>query len=294
MEQLCAQDLDQACRELTAIDSLASGRVLRPRVTLDELVFPDEIAAELREVSAHFRHRARVLREWGFGARTGRADACAVLLSGPSGVGKSAAAEALAGALETELLCVDLSSIVSKYLGDTERALARTFEAAEGAGRMTLFFDEADALFGRRTETNDSHDRWANVQIDYLLQRLENHRGLVVLATNRKADLDRAFLRRIRFAIDIPLPDHELRRRLWRASIPMRAPQEELDWERLAGLELAGGSILNVALRAAFLAAEERRPIAMRHLLACARREYAKQGQAAAPARLKAEKGRKP
>jgi SpoVK/Ycf46/Vps4 family AAA+-type ATPase len=185
------------------------------------------------------------------------------------------AAEVLARALELDLYRIDLAGVVSKYIGETEKNLRRIFDAAEQSGAI-LFFDEADALFGKRTEVKDSHDRYANIEVNYLLQRMEEYRGLAILATNRKSALDRAFLRRLRFLIDFPFPDSAHRRQIWARSFPKDAPVGELDFDFLAGLEIAGGNIRNIALNAGFLAAERGGRIEFDDVLRSVRREYSK------------------
>ncbi len=185
------------------------------------------------------------------------------------------AAEVLANELRLDLYRIDLSQVVSKYIGETEKNLARVFEAAEGAGAI-LLFDEADALFGKRSEVKDSHDRYANIEVSYLLQRMESYRGLAILTTNIKSALDPAFLRRIRFVVQFPFPDAVLRAEIWRRIFPPETPTDGLDVYRLAQLNIPGGSIRNIALRAAFLAADAAEPVRMNHLLAAARSEYSK------------------
>ncbi|MCR0982752.1 ATP-binding protein [Roseomonas pecuniae] len=207
------------------------------------------------------------------------------LLHGPSGTGKTLAAEVLAGALGLDLWSVDLSALVSKYIGETEKNLRAAFEAAEASGAV-LLFDEADALFGRRSEVKDSHDRYANQQASYLLQRMESFRGLAVLTTNFREAIDNAFLRRLRFVIGFPHPGPAERERLWRGAFPPAAPVGALDFARLAQANLAGGHIRNIALAAAFLAAEDGTPIGMAHLLRAARRECAKLERPLTPAEV--------
>ncbi|MFO0952896.1 MAG: ATP-binding protein, partial [Isosphaeraceae bacterium] len=237
----------------------------------------------LREIAAQVAHRPTVHDRWGFGRRLARGRGVAALFSGPSGTGKTLAAEVLAGELCLDLFRVDLAGIINKYIGETEKNLRRVFDAARRGGAV-LFFDEADALFGRRTEVKDSHDRYANIEVDYLLQCMENYPGIAVLATNRKAAIDRAFLRRLRFLVDFPMPDSEGRRRLWRKAFPPEADLSGVDFVALARLEVPGGNIRNIALNAAFLAAAEHGPITMGHLLHAARREYIKIDRAVTPA----------
>jgi SpoVK/Ycf46/Vps4 family AAA+-type ATPase len=216
-----------------------------------------------------------VYERWGFGARLGRGKGIAALFAGPSGTGKTMAAEVIANYLRLDLYRVDLSRVVSKYIGETEKNLRQVFDAAEQSGAI-LFFDEADALFGKRSEVRDSHDRYANIEINYLLQRMEDYRGLAILATNMKSLLDQAFLRRLRFLVDFPFPSAAQRTRIWRGAFPPAAETENLDYEFLSRLEITGGNIKNIALNAAFLAAAAGAPISMQLLLMAARREYSK------------------
>lgn len=261
--------------------ALASlGQRIVPRAGWDALVLPPDSRAALREVAEAARVRDIVDGTWGFTHDGSRGEGISVLLSGPSGTGKTLAAEVLAGALGLDLYRIDLSGVVSKWIGETEKNLRRVFDAAE-AGGAVLFFDEADALFGKRTEVKDSHDRYANVEVGYLLQRMETYRGLSILATNLRGNLDAAFLRRLRFAIDIGFPDEASRRAIWERHVPRKAPRGALDLDALARLELAGGAIRNVALNGAALAASAGEPIETRHMLAAARREFAKLGRAA-------------
>ena len=185
------------------------------------------------------------------------------------------AAEVLASDLRLDLYRIDLSQVVSKYIGETEKNLRRVFDAAEEGGAI-LLFDEADALFGKRSEVKDSHDRYANIEVSYLLQRMEAYRGLAILTTNMKSALDQAFLRRIRFVVQFPFPDAGQRAEIWRRIFPAATPLDGLDFNRLARLNVAGGNICNIALNAAFLAADAGEPVRMQHLLQAARSEYAK------------------
>ena len=268
-------DLWQACREASGqrLDKLCQPII--PRCTWDDIVLPDDVSRQLMEVAAQVAHRARVYETWGFGARMNRGQGISALFSGASGTGKTMAAEIMAHHLQLDLYRIDLASMVSKYIGETEKNLKKVFDAAEQSGAI-LFFDEADALFGKRTEVKDSHDRYANIEVDYLLQRMEAYRGLAILATNRKADLDKAFLRRIRFMVTFPFPDARSRRRIWQKSFSPEAPIEAIDFEALSRLEIPGGNIKNIVLNAAFLAAEQDTRIRMEHVLHATRREYQK------------------
>ena len=197
------------------------------------------------------------------------------LFAGPSGTGKTMAAEVLAHDLRLDLYRIDLSQIVSKYIGETEKNLRCVFDAAE-EGAAVLLFDEADALFGKRSEVKDSHDRYANIEVSYLLQRMEAYRGLAILTTNRKSAIDQAFMRRIRFVVEFPYPEATQRAEIWRRVFPPRTPTENLRIDRLARLNAAGGHIHNIAMGAAFLAAEAGEPVRMSHLLTAARTEFDK------------------
>jgi SpoVK/Ycf46/Vps4 family AAA+-type ATPase len=185
------------------------------------------------------------------------------------------AAEVLANVLDLPLYRIDLAGVVNKYVGETEKNLRRIFSAAEESGTI-LFFDEADALFGKRTDVRDSHDRYANIEVNYLLQLMENYTGLAILATNRRQSVDRAFLRRLRFVVDFPFPGKDSRRRIWQQVFPKDVPVGRLDFNYLAQMELAGGNIHTIALNAAFLGAADGGTVEMKHLMAAARREYAK------------------
>jgi hypothetical protein len=239
-----------------------------------ELVLPPAQTDALRQIVAHVRHRARVYEGWGFG-RGGRGLGVTALFSGPSGVGKTLAAEVIASELRLDLYRVDLSQVVSKYIGETEKNLRRVFAAADGGGAV-LLFDEADALFGKRTEVSDSHDRYANIEVSYLLQRMESYRGLAILTTNFKGAIDNAFLRRLRFVVNFPFPDPPERMRIWEAVLPAQLPRDGLDLTRLAQLNITGGNIWNIALHAGFVAADAGRAVTMADMLRAARMEYAK------------------
>jgi hypothetical protein len=264
-----------ACREAAGrgLDTLAER--IDPRFAWDDIVLPTAVAHDLKAMAVQVRRRALVYGAWGFGAKLARGRGVGALFAGPSGVGKTMAAEVIAGDLGLDLYRIDLSGVVSKYIGETEKNLRRVFDAAESAGAV-LFFDEADALFGKRSEVKDSHDRYANIEVSYLLQRMEAYAGLVILATNLKSHLDDAFFRRLRFVIDFPFPDVAQRRLIWARAFPAGAPTDRLDLDALAQLEIAGGNIAVIALNAAFLAADEGRPIGMGHLARAARAEFRK------------------
>ena len=241
----------------------------------DDLVLPEAQITILRDIAGHVRMRSKVYQQWGFAAKGQRGLGISALFAGASGTGKTMAAEVLARALALDLYRIDLSAVVSKYIGETEKNLRRVFDTAEGGGAI-LLFDEADALFGKRTETKDSHDRYANQEVAYLLQRMEAYRGLAILTTNLRSSLDVAFMRRLRYVIQFPFPDTAQREELWRRAFPADAPTEGLSPRKLAQLNVAGGHVRNIALNAAFLAAEAGDPIRMRHILRAAQAEYSK------------------
>ena len=253
--------------------------LITPAFTLDDLVLTQKAHTQLRELVAHVALQHVVLDDWGFRRRLPRGQGVAALFAGPPGTGKTMAAEAVADALRQDLYRIDLSAVVSKYIGETEKNLAVAFDEAERAGAV-LFFDEADSLFGKRTEVRDAHDRYANLEVNYLLQRVESFTGLVILATNRHSAMDEAFLRRLRFSIRFELPSDELRKELWRRSFPSEAPLGDLDWDALADSELSGGSIQSAALAAAYLAASNGGAVTRAHLEQALEREYDKLGRA--------------
>jgi hypothetical protein len=270
------------------MDDLA--RRIEGQAKWEDLILPPAQLRTLRSMAAQVRHRSTVYEQWGFGVRSmGRGLGISALFAGPSGAGKTLAGEVLGAELELDVYRIDLSAIVSKWIGETEKNLRRVFDAAE-EGCAILQFDEADALFGKRSEVKDSHDRHANIEVSYLLQRLEEYRGLSILTTNLKNNIDPAFLRRIRFIVDFGFPEAAERAAIWKGIFPKETPVGELDYERLGQLNLAGGSIRNVAVAAAFLAAEDeaKKPrVEMRHVLAAARTEYEKTGRPLTAAELR-------
>jgi hypothetical protein len=235
------------------------------RASWDDLVLPEHHLALLRNLVVQLRQRAKVYGDWGFAARSARGLGITALFAGPSGTGKTMAGEIIAAELDLDLWRIDLSRVVSKWIGETEKNLARVFEAADPGGAV-LLFDEADALFGKRSEVKDSHDRYANLEISYLLQKMENYRGLAILTTNNEEALDPAFLRRLRTIVQFPFPDARMRERIWQRIFPAQTPTEGLRPEKLARLQFSGGTIRNVALTAAFLAAEAGKPVGMAQL----------------------------
>ncbi len=270
-----ASRLWDACRAYArpCLEGLAQR--IEPAATWDDLVLPERQKQLLREITVHVRQRSKVYERWGFALKGARGLGITGLFAGPSGTGKTMASEILANELKLDLYRIDLSQVVSKYIGETEKNLRRVFDAAEN-GAAILLFDEADALFGKRSEVKDSHDRYANVEVSYLLQRMEAYRGLAILTTNRREALDAAFLRRIRFVVEFPFPDAAQRADIWRRVFPLQTPTADLRIDHLARLNAAGGHIRNIALAAAFLAADAGEPVRMLHLLRAARSEFAK------------------
>ncbi|GJL61817.1 MAG: ATPase [Nitrospirales bacterium] len=268
-------ELWEACRAQARprLDDL--GQRLESGSGWDDLVLPRSQKYILRDIAAQTRQRATVYERWGFGGKGGRGLGITVLFAGASGTGKTMAAEVLANELHLDVYRIDLSAMVSKYIGETEKNLRRVFDAAEEGG-VILLFDEADALFGKRSEVQDSHDRYANIEVSYLLQRMESYQGLAILTTNLKSALDQAFLRRLRFIVQFPFPDTAQRTEMWRRVFPEQTPTDELEAGKLAQLNVAGGNIKSIALNAAFLAANDGQSVGMRHVLAAAQSEYDK------------------
>jgi ATPase family associated with various cellular activities (AAA) len=265
----------ETCRSQSRLRLDELAQRIPTRAHWQDLVLPDRQQALLAEIIAQVRSRSIVYNRWGFADRVSHGFGISALFSGPSGTGKTLAAEVIAHELRLDLYRIDLSQVVSKYIGETEKNLRRIFDAAETGGAI-LLFDEADALFGKRSEVKDSHDRHANVEVSYLLQRMEAYRGLAILTTNLQASIDPAFLRRIRFLIPFPFPDQEQRTEIWKRMFSPKVPIDGVDFEQLAQLNVAGGNIRTIALNAAFLAADARSPLQMAHLLRSATSEYLK------------------
>lgn len=277
------QAVVESCRQMLY---QAPGELFTPLAcpyTWEDIVLTPSVRQHLQELEAQARLRGAVFEEWGFDKLFPLGRGLTAMFAGPSGTGKTMAAQVLARALGIELYRVDLAGVMNKYIGETEKRLKQVFDACERAN-VLLFFDEADALFGQRTQVRDAHDRFANIEIDYLLQRMEQFDGIAILATNRKSDVDRAFLRRLRFIVDFLQPGPVERRQLWRLALLPRSPDgrdllDAIDWDFLAEkLPLTGADIKIAALGAAFLARSAGTRIGMSHVLAAARRELAKHG----------------
>jgi SpoVK/Ycf46/Vps4 family AAA+-type ATPase len=290
-------DLYAACRLQSNRNLATLAQKITPHYTWNDIVLPPDQMQQLREICNCVKHRARVYDEWGFDRKLSLGKGLNVLFAGPSGTGKTMAAEIIAHELGLDLYKIDLSTVVSKYIGETEKNLARIFAEAETSNAI-LFFDEADALFGKRSEVKDSHDRYANIEISYLLQKMEEYDGVTILATNLRKNMDDAFVRRMAFTVHFPFPEEEDRRRIWEGIWPAETPRADdpsagsgrrpsagsgqaLDLAFMARqFKLAGGNIKNIALAAAFLAAEDGQVIDMDHLIWATKRELQKMGKA--------------
>lgn len=273
-------DLFEACRINSNRRLGTLARKIAPRYRWDDIVLPAHSIEQLREICNHMKYRERVFCDWGFDRKLALGKGLMVLFAGPSGTGKTMAADVIAGELGLELYKIDLSSVISKYIGETEKNLARIFDEAETSNAI-LFFDEADALFGKRSEVKDSHDRYANIEVGYLLQRMEEYEGVAILATNLRKNMDDAFVRRLHFTLDLPFPDEAHRLRIWQGIWPHDVPLErDLDLPLLARrFEMTGGNIRNVALAAAFLAADDGDVVRMSHVVHATQRELQKTGK---------------
>ncbi len=277
-------------RDLYAASRLHSNRKLAslaqkitPHYAWTDIVLPADRLAQLRELCNSVKYRAQVYDDWGFDRKLAVGKGVNALFAGPSGTGKTMAAEIIAGELGLDLYKIDLSGVVSKYIGETEKNLARIFAEADTSNAI-LFFDEADALFGKRSEVRDAHDRYANIEIAYLLQKMDEYEGVVILATNLRKNMDDAFVRRVHFTVEFPFPAAADRRRIWEQIWPAETPRSpELNLRLMAErFEIAGGNIRNIAVAAAFLAADDGQAVTMRHLFHATKREYQKMGQVVA------------
>lgn len=265
----------RACLQRCSPELDVLAQRIEPKATWKDIVLDESALDLLRQIAHQVRERSVVYDDWGFRRKLSRGLGVNALFAGDSGTGKTMAAEVLANELNLNLYRIDLSGVVSKYIGETEKNLRRLFDAAENGGTL-LFFDEADAIFGKRGEVKDSHDRYANIEINYLLQRIEAYTGVAILATNMRSAIDPAFLRRLRFVVSFPFPAVRDRKLIWERSFPAQAPLAELDWAWLARLNLSGGSIINIALNAAFRASRDGRAICMPVVIEAIRDEYRK------------------
>jgi hypothetical protein len=279
-QPLTEQDLFAASRAHSNQKLVALATKIVPRYVWNDIVLPPDTIAQLQEMVNTVRQKPLVYGEWGFGRKLSLGKGLNALFAGESGTGKTMAADIMAGQLGQDLYKIDLSMLVSKYIGETEKNLNRIFTEAETSNAI-LFFDEADAIFGKRSEVKDSHDRYANIEISYLLQRMEAYDGVVILATNLRANLDDAFTRRLHFIVEFPFPEAIDREIIWQVNFPPETPlAPDIDFKILAErYRITGGNIRNIIMASAFLAAEKTEPVGMPHLLHGARREYQKMGR---------------
>ncbi|MEO6126456.1 MAG: ATP-binding protein [Ilumatobacteraceae bacterium] len=275
------RDLDSAVRRLMAGPLEQLAQRIRPTRTWDDIVLSPERLRHLHGIVDRYRYASTVFDDWGFSDKPSRG--LVAMFSGPSGTGKTLAAEIVAGELGLDVFKLNLSAVVSKYIGETEKNLEQIFDAA-GSGNVVLFFDEADSLFGKRSEVKDARDRYANIEVSYLLQRLERYDGVVLLATNFEKNVDDAFLRRIHARIEFPVPGSNEREQIWIRNFPAGAPVDDVDFGFLAEqFEMPGGAIRNAVIHAAFLAAAEGQRISMGHAVQAVAREYRKMGRLLKP-----------
>jgi SpoVK/Ycf46/Vps4 family AAA+-type ATPase len=274
------ETLYAACRAQSNQKLSSLAQKIQPKYTWDDIILPNDRKTQLREMCHYLKYRPLVYGEWGFERKLSLGKGLNALFHGPSGTGKTMAAEIMASELEIDLYKIDLSQVVSKYIGETEKNLDKIFTEAETSNAI-LFFDEADALFGKRSEVKDAHDRYANIEIGYLLQKMEEYEGMTILATNLRKNMDEAFVRRLRFSVEFPFPDRDDRCRIWEITFPPEAPREaDIDFDYLAKqFKITGGNIKNIVLCAAFLAAEDGGAIAMKHIIHAVKREFQKMGK---------------
>jgi SpoVK/Ycf46/Vps4 family AAA+-type ATPase len=278
--QVNMEDLYRACRQ-QASENLADLAVkVQPGYRWEDIILPRDQMEQLHEICNYSEHYHTVYDTWGFGRKLSLGKGLKVLFAGPSGTGKTMAAEVIANELKIDLYKIDLSTIVSKYIGETEKNLDKIFREGQTANAI-LFFDEADALFGKRSEVRDAHDRYANIETAYLLQKMDEYEGTVILATNLRKNMDDAFARRMHFSLEFPLPEEADRLRIWQHVFPSEAPlHQNVSFEFLARqFKISGGNIKNIALGAAFLAAASNQTINMEYLIKATKREYQKMGR---------------
>ncbi|MFN0085521.1 MAG: ATP-binding protein [Blastocatellia bacterium] len=278
--EVSVEDLYRACRSQSTTNLANLAQKITPLFTWNDIVLPQDTLRHLKEICLHVKHRQQVFTEWNFNRKISLGRGISALFAGPPGTGKTMAAEIIANDLGLDLFKIDLSTVVSKYIGETEKNLNRIFQEAEQSNAI-LFFDEADALFGKRSEVKDAHDRYANIEVNYLLQKMEEYEGIVIMASNFQKNIDEAFTRRLRFIVEIPFPDRHYRARIWRNIFPAEMPRgQDIEFDFLAGkFEISGGHIKNIALSAAFLAVENSGVVGMKHIIRAAKREFQKMGR---------------
>jgi SpoVK/Ycf46/Vps4 family AAA+-type ATPase len=273
-------DLSSLCRNESREVLNDMARKIQPKYSWNDIILPSDLFEQLKEIYGYIRHYYKVYSEWGFEKKLSLGKGLNALFSGPSGTGKTMAAEIIALELQLDLYKIDLSTVVSKYIGETEKNLNLIFKEGQTSNAI-LFFDEADAIFGKRSEVKDAHDRYANIEIAYLLQKMEEYDGMVILATNLRKNIDDAFSRRMHFTLEFPVPDEPDRKRIWHNIFPPEAPLgDDIDFDFVAKqFQITGGNIKNIALGAAFLAAQNGQQIHMNHIIRAVKREYQKMGK---------------
>ena len=277
--ELSMSDLYDGCKAQSNKNLAAFAKKIKPHYQWEDIILPDDIKEQLKEINGYIKYKGTVYDEWGFDRKFSLGKGLNILFSGTSGAGKTMAAEVIANMVELDIYKIDLSSVVSKYIGETEKILNKIFIEAQTSNAI-LFFDEADALFGKRTEIRDSHDRYANIEVNYLLQKMEEHEGIVIMATNYKKNIDDAFLRRLHITIEFPFPDEKLRHKIWTNIFPKETPVDEaVDFKFLANFKITGGNIKNIVLSAAFLSACDSNIITMEHIIKATKREFQKMGK---------------
>lgn len=252
---------------------------IKPIYSWDDIVISQDVKQNLKAIIKHVSYKRKIYKDWRLDIKLSRSTGILVLFSGPPGTGKTMAAEIIANELKLDLYRIDLSSVVNKYIGETEKNLKKVFDEAEKSNAI-LFFDEADALFGKRSEIKDSHERYSNIKINYLLQKMEEYKGLCILATNLRNALDRAFLRCIRFVIDFPIPDADQRKAIWKKCFEPKIPNINVDFKFLAKqFKISGGDIRNITVNATFLAAADNTKVEMKHIITSLKQEFIKIGK---------------
>ena len=279
-KQVSNQELINKCKSHSSKGLVQLATMIPPGYAWVDIVLPNDTKSILKTICKQVTNKYKVFHDWGFDNKLRYGRGLSVLFCGSPGTGKTMAAQVIAAELKLDLYKIDLSNVISKYIGETEKNLDKVFTEAETSNAV-LFFDECDALFGKRTEVSDAHDRYANLEVSFLLQKMEEYDGIVILATNLRGNMDDAFIRRIRFIVEFPFPDQESRKQIWCKSIPDLAPvSEDIDFDLLANrLKLSGGNIKNIVLNAAFHASDENSAIAMKHMLLSARDEFQKIGK---------------
>ncbi len=278
--QISMKDFYVGCKLQSNKNLSTFSRKTNPKYRWEDIILPEDKIEQLKEICSYVKYKNVVYLDWGFDKKLSLGKGLNILFSGPSGTGKTMAAEIITNELSLELYKIDLSCVVSKYIGETEKNLSKIFKEAETSNAI-LFFDEADALFGKRSEVKDSHDRYANIEIAYLLQKMEEYEGMVILATNLQKNIDEAFTRRMHFIVEFPFPDEKYRYRIWQSIFPNEAPKsDDIDFDFLAkNFKIAGGNIKNIILTSAFLSAEDSEVIIMKHIINGTKREFQKMGR---------------